>query len=327
MEKNFTFHLLVWGFVFGLVFDSMIFDYEFEMAVLLSLAECAIDAIISYVNMMILIPKVLKKKGTAVYILSVLVFLVILFIPYYFSDLGAYLLSTEPYRIVISFGLNSAMFILVSFLFWNINQYELEKKRNLELSNQKLKAELQLLKSQVSPHFLFNTLNNIYSLSLTKHDNAPVMIEKLSDLLRYIIYEGDQELVPLEREAELLSNYTDLQLLKKPRGKENIRLTITGVSGSQQITPLLLINIVENCFKHGDIGHNKQGVLTMNLEVEHNQLYFRTENSYNQSNKEGGIGLDNVKQQLNHYYPHKHQFDIESTVDRFKTNLHLDLTL
>lgn len=325
MEKNGIFHLLLWVFVFGLTFDSLIFDYEFEMALLLTTVECVINAIISYVNLLILIPRVLNRQGMIPYLMSVLVFFAILFVPYYFSELGFYLLSEEPYRIVISFALNFIMFILVSYLFWKVNQYEFEKKRNLELRNQKLQTELQLLKSQVSPHFLFNTLNNIYSLSVTKHDNASRMIEKLSDLLRYIIYEGEHELVPLDREVELLKNYTELQLLKKPKGGENISLTTRGVESFQEITPLLLINIVENCFKHGDIGYNKHGTLKIDLSIENDQLHFKTVNSYNPSTKSNGIGLNNVQQQLKHYYPERHQFDIDQTPDRFMINLFIDL--
>ena len=127
MEKNRTVHFLLWVFVFGLTFDSLIFDYEFEMALLLSMVECVINAIISYVNLLVLIPKVLSRKGRVSYIISVLVFFVVLFIPYYVSDLGIYLLSEETYRIIISFALNYTIFILVSFLFWKVNQYELEK--------------------------------------------------------------------------------------------------------------------------------------------------------------------------------------------------------
>lgn len=326
MGNNKTFQLFLWIFVFGITFNSLIFDYEFEMAAALSLVECAIDALISYVNLKLLIPRILNKRGTVPYIIGVVIFFFVLFIPYYYSELGFYLLDFDPFRIVISFSLNFIIFILLSFMFWKVNQYEFEKKRNLELSNQKLQAELQLLKSQVSPHFLFNTLNNIYSLSLTKHDNAPLMIEKLSDLLRYIIYEGKQELVPLEREEELLRNYTELQLLKKPKGEKNVKLTVEGVASGQWVTPLLLINIVENCFKHGDVTYNSNGMISIDLTVEGNRLHFRTVNSYSPSKKERGIGLDNVKQQLEHYYPGRHQFEIESTTDKFVIDLQIDLT-
>lgn len=327
MEKNKTVHFLLWIFVFGLTFDSLIFDYEYEMALILSFAECAINAIISYVNLLILIPKVLSRKGVMPYVLSVVAFFVILFIPYYFSELGFYLLNELTPRIIISFALNYTMFILVSYLFWKVNQYEMEKKRNLELNNQKLQTELQLLKSQVSPHFLFNTLNNIYSLSVTKHDNTPLMIEKLSDLLRYIIYEGEQELVPLSREVELLKNYTELQRLKKPKGGKNLVLTSKGLNNSQQISPLLLINIVENCFKHGDITYNENGVLSIDLMVKNDELHFRTVNSFKPSNRKDGLGLKNVRQQLNHCYPDKHELKVESTTDRFTVDLYINLAL
>jgi len=326
MEKNNIFQFLLWVFVFGLTFDSLILDYELEMAFLLSLAECIINAIISYVNLLILIPRVLNKRGIVLYILSILAFFVLLFVPYYFSELGFYLLSEEEIRIIISFALNFTIFILVSFLFWKVNQYEREKKRNLELSNQKLKTELQLLKSQVSPHFLFNTLNNIYSLSVIKHDNAPLMIEKLSDLLRYIIYEGEQALVPLEREVELLENYTELQQLKRPKGGKNITFNAVGVESGHQITPLILINMLENCFKHGDMAYNKQAVLNIELKVENNRLHFKTVNSFNPSNKKEGIGLSNVQQQLDHYYPDRHQFEIDASADIFTVDLHIDLS-
>ena len=326
MKKNKAVHVLLWVFVFGLTFDSLLFDYEIEMALLLSFAECAFNAIISYVNLLVLIPRVLQQKGNPTYTGTVIVFFLVLLVPYYFTELGFYLLSEEPWRIIVSFALNYTIFILVSYLFWKVTQYETEKKRNLELSNQKLTAELQLLKSQVSPHFLFNTLNNIYSLSIIKHDNTPVMIEKLSDLLRYIIYEGDQKTVALNRELELLTNYTELQRLKKPKGGNNIALTSSGLDNTQQITPLLLINMVENCFKHGDITYNENAVLNIDLRVNGQELHFKTENSYKASDHKGGIGMKNVQQQLAHYYPDRHQLNVTSTSDRFTVDLYINLT-
>lgn len=327
MEKNKTIHFLLWVFVFGLTFDSLIFDYEFEMALLLSFAECAFNAIISYVNLLVLIPRVLLRKGSTTYVLYVLVFFVVLFVPYYFTELGFYLLSEDPLRILVSFALNFTIFILVSYLFWKVTQYETEKKRNLELSNQKLQTELQLLKSQVSPHFLFNTLNNIYSLSVIKHDNTPLMIEKLSDLLRYIIYEGDQKTVPLSREVELLTNYTELQRLKKPKGGKNIALTSKGLNEKQQITPLLLINIVENCFKHGDITYNEAAVLNIDIAVDDHKLHFKTVNSFKKADRKGGTGLNNVRQQLSHYYADRHELNVDATNGIFTVDLYINLAL
>ncbi len=114
------------------------------------------------------------------------------------------------------------MYVVISFLAWYFLMYQTEQQNQLKLQNEKIQAELLLLKSQVSPHFLFNSLNNIYSLSVVKHDNASVMIEKLADILRYIIYEGHKQQVPLEREIELINNYIDLHLLKKLKAKKNM---------------------------------------------------------------------------------------------------------
>ena len=228
MKKIVAYHTLLWLFVFGMILDSMLFDYEWKDAILFSLLECGISAFIAYANLLFFIPKFFERKGKLVYIISIIVFFILIFVPYHLLDLGYYLLDILPHRIFFSFTVNFISLILISFLFWKVNQYELEKKRSLALNNQKLKTELLLLKSQVSPHFLFNTLNNIYSLSLDKHDHAPIMIEKLSEILRYLIYEGKKEVVPLEKEASLVKEYVALQLLKKMKGKEQVKLVIEG---------------------------------------------------------------------------------------------------
>ncbi|WP_411029695.1 sensor histidine kinase [Spongiimicrobium sp. 3-5] len=290
-----------------------------EEAILFSLLECFINAFIAYANLLFFIPKYFERKGKLVYIISIIVFFVFLFVPYYLTGLEYYLLD------VISFALEFTSFILVSFLFWRVNQYELEKKRGLALSNEKLKAELLLLKSQVSPHFLFNTLNNIYSLSLEKHDHAPIMIEKLSEILRYLIYEGKKEVVPLEKEASLVKEYVALQLLKNMKGKEQIELAIEGVEQHHKIAPLILVNLAENCFKHGDINYNPNGFLQIKLTVKDDVLYFKTINSFQQNKKDVGIGITNIREQLKYSYPNMHQFEIHKELKTFEVSLTIDL--
>ena len=153
------------------------------------------------------------------------------------------------------------------------------------------------------------------------------MIEKLSDLLRYIIYEGEQKLVPLSREVELLTNYTELQRLKKPKGGKNLVLNTIGLDSTQQITPLVLINIVENCFKHGDITYNEAAVLDIDIAVDGQQLHFKTVNSYKAADQKGGVGMKNVQQQLAHYYPDKHELTVSATNNLFTVDLYIDLAL
>ena len=320
MKRIVIYHILFWLFMFGMVLDAMLVDYDFKTAVLFSLLECSINALITYVNLLFFIPKILEKKGWTIYIISVITFFTVLFIPYYLLELDYYLLNT------ISFIINSISFVLASYLFWKVHQYEFEKERSLVLQNQKLQAELLLLKSQVSPHFLFNTLNNIYSLSLTKHDHAPIMIEKLSEILRYLIYDGKKEVVLLKKEAHLIEEYIALQLLKQMKGAEQIKLKIEGIEPHHKIAPLILINLVENCFKHGDINYNSNSFLQIRLIVKDNILDFKTENSFQQNQKEAGIGITNIQEQLKHSYPNTHEFNIQEELSTFKVSLTINLT-
>lgn len=327
MQKIKTvYHILFWIFVFFFSFDLLESEYGLWAAIGLSLIESGVHALIFYINLYILIPMILVPKGRKSYIAGLFIFLIVLFLPYFYSELGYYLIAENELRILFSFTLNYILFILISFLYWYLTLFLQEKQNRLTLQNEKLQAELLFLKSQVSPHFLFNSLNNIYSLSVTKHDHAPIMIEKLSDILRYIIYEGNKQEVLLEREVELINNYTDLQLLKKLKAEENISISINGLNSSQKISPLILINILENCFKHSDVAYNKDGFLRVKIEAANNLLKFSTVNSFKESNKKSGIGLENIRQQLQHYYPHEHQLDIVNSAGVFKVDLQIQLT-
>lgn len=319
-----VYQVLFWVFVFFFVFDYLAYEYELLPAIGLTLTEVVIYAFVFYSNLMLLIPRLLISRGKVMYSMGVLLLLVLIYLPYDWSGLGNYLIGDVAWRNLISFSLNYILFIVISLLYWYFIQYRQEHQNRMVLKNEKLQAELLLFKSQVSPHFLFNSLNNIYSLSIVKHDNATVMIEKLSDILRYIIYEGNKELVPLAREVELLTNYVDLQLLKKLKAGKNVSFTCVGVLPSHQIVPLVLINLIENSFKHSDIGYNEKGFLEIKLMVINNQLTFSTLNSFKPSLKKAGIGLTNVEQQLHHYYP-LHRLHIDQQAGIFKVELQLDL--
>ncbi len=326
MQKVKTgYHILFWIFVFFFAFDLLGYAYDLLSAIGLSFVEVAIHAMIFYFNLYVLVPRILVSKGSKMYIISLFVFLLVIFIPYFYSGLGYYLMVEDEWGIIIGFVLNFILFTLISFLYWYLTLYLHEKQYRLALQNEKLQAELLFLKSQVSPHFLFNSLNNIYSLSVIKHDNAPVMIEKLSDILRYVIYEGKKQEVSLEREVELITNYIDLQLLKKLKAEKNVTILVNGVNSSQKIAPLILINIVENCFKHSDLVYNKDGFLKVRIHVENNVLKFSTSNSFKQSSKKPGIGLENIKQQLEHCYQKRHRLDIFDLNGVFKVELQIEL--
>ena len=320
-----VYQLFFWIFVFFYSLELIAYDYEITTAIVLSLSELTIHIVVFYFNLHVLISRILMSKGKTLYIVSLLLFHIVLFVPYFLSGLGYYLVGEEELRIAYAFTINYVLFILISFLYWYFNLYQQEKQYGLKLENEKLQAELQFLKSQVSPHFLFNSLNNIYSLSVVKHDNAPVMIEKLSDIMRYVIYEGRNQEVLLEREVELINNYIDLQLLKKLKAENNLAISVQGLNNSQKIPPLILINFVENCFKHGDIAYNKEGFLKVKIHIENNILKFSTINSFRKSGKKEGVGLANIKEQLKHYYPESHSLELTSSDGVFKVYLQIEL--
>ena len=195
-----------------------------------------------------------------------------------------------------------------------IRKKQQAESRNASLERDKNRAELNALKSQLHPHFLFNTLNNLYALTVQKSDKAPETVGKLSQILDYILYQCNNNLVPLEKEVELLENYLSLERL---RYGDDITITFVKAYSEQTlIAPLLLLSIIENAFKHGASASLGQPEIHIDLRQEGEQLYFTVRNTKNETKQKGdtnyikGIGVANVKQQLEIVYP---DFDYEVT--------------
>ncbi len=196
-----------------------------------------------------------------------------------------------------------------------------------EIEKEKIQGELNGLMTQINPHFLFNCLNNIYSLSLDKSEKTPGIVLKLSEILSYMLYECKTERVPLEREINTIKNYIDLQRIRLPN-PHIIQLSINGECSNQLIAPLLLLPIVENCFKHGNLSHGENGYVKIDLEVNKNTLKAGFENikrSDYQNNKPGGIGLENVQRRLQLLYPDQHQLVISQNQILYKIDLTVNL--
>lgn len=201
--------------------------------------------------------------------------------------------------------------------------------RNTILQKEKLKAELQSLKAQLHPHFLFNTLNNIYSITQTTSPLASEMLVKLSDLLRYILYQCDQPMVKLSQEFSLIKDYIALE---KMRYNENLDLDISFPSNTNGyvIPPLLLLPLVENCFKHGSSKLLEQPWIKIEAEQKENVLFLKLINGKPADGIAGdsftyGIGLGNVQKRLDILYPGKHELKIVAEPDVFVVNLKLEL--
>jgi hypothetical protein len=198
-----------------------------------------------------------------------------------------------------------------------------------EIEKEKAEIELKALKSQVNPHFLFNTLNGIYSMTLTQDQRLPATVLQLSELMRYFLYESTGERVPLEKEVALLRNYIALQKIRLG-DRPVVRLNIQGTLKDQQIAPLLLITFVENAFKHGDKQVKEENLLDIDMQVVGNSLNFTVTNRKGQiddieTGEFGGIGLENVKRRLELIYPGKHELMIQEQPEHFKIELKLQL--
>ncbi|GAB2534723.1 sensor histidine kinase [Spirosoma aerophilum] len=207
---------------------------------------------------------------------------------------------------------------------WFVHQQE-----RTELVGERNTAELAFLKSQVNPHFLFNTLNNIYSLAYTKSDAAPGAILKLSELMRYMLYdshgqEGETGRVPLTKEVDYLKNYVELEKLRVANA--NVQFTVEGNTDLFRIEPLLLVSFVENAFKHGDLT-DQSHPLVLDLSVQHGTLRFDTLNkkTSRQTDAAGGIGLANVRRRLALLYPNQHKLHITDEADSYACSLELSL--
>lgn len=204
---------------------------------------------------------------------------------------------------------------------WGYEQWRWLKN----LKSDKSKAELMLLKSQINPHFFFNTLNNLYGLVVEKSDQAPEVVLKLSDMMRYTIYEGREDTVSLTDEIAYLENYIELHKIRYQQ-KVDIRFTHQ-LSQDYKIAPLLFIILLENAFKHGVERMRAGAYVQMHLRAERNQVIFEIENNFKpkMTDEPGGIGLENLRKRLEHIYPNRHHFQVEQQADIYKAQLTIKL--
>lgn len=273
----------------------------------------------------LIVPLVLRKKK---YLLFLLLSLVVLYLASAFDrmvNIYIYepLVRKEPFEqesfeliltnidSLFSGYLPHVLIATTAFSFYMVtierSRYEMQ---NLTLQRDKNKAELDALKAQIHPHFLFNTLNNLYALTILKSDSAPRMVESLSSILDYILYQCNDKFVPLSREIDLIKDYIELERL---RYAESLKIDFSinieiGREKTTQIAPLILLTIIENAFKHGLSNQLEELELRIHLSVIHNEIIFLVKNTKSleklddKLNYQGGIGIPNIKQQLEQLY-------------------------
>ena len=204
-----------------------------------------------------------------------------------------------------------------------IQQWLNTEKRNEEVEKEKLVTELSFLKSQINPHFLFNTLNNIYSLALVKSDATAGAVLKLSAIMRYVLNETKHNWVPLEKEIEFINHFIDLQKVRLT-DKMSIRFHVSGNVEGQQIAPLILIPFIENAFKYG-VSTKEPSEITLELRAENNTISFFIKNKIlkaeNNPHDNTAIGLKNTRRRLELLYPDKHTLTVSEENNQFIVNL------
>lgn len=203
-------------------------------------------------------------------------------------------------------------------------QWRETEKRAVQAEADKISAELSFLKAQIHPHFLFNTLNNIYALAITQNENTATSIMKLSNIMRYVTDEVLEDFVPLSNEVECICNYIDLQRLRLGKNM-HIDFSVSDNSAQVKIAPLLLMTFIENIFKYGVSNHHT-GNIVIRLVAEGQRIDFFCQNQIftiaQNSNREG-VGIANTKQRLNRLYPDKHSLNIKAKESIFTVELTL----
>jgi two-component system LytT family sensor kinase len=200
--------------------------------------------------------------------------------------------------------------------YWYTNQ-----KAQQVLTQEKLQAELKFLKTQIHPHFLFNTLNNLYALTLKKSDKAPETVLKLSELINYMLYECRSDEVSLSKEIKFIRNYVDIEKMRYG-DKLDVDIRVSGAVADRKIAPLILLPFVENCFKHGASEDLQQSWVKVSIDSHTDHLIIKVENSKATDNghetvRGEGIGVQNVKRRLDLLYPGKHELKIINGEETF----------
>ena len=313
----FTFNVIRWGSYFD--------DYWYSLKS--NFVEFPLHIILVYFNLYFLLPKyILKKK----YYMYIIVLIIALFVIYVLRTELNYLLVTKniwpeaettqqafTFNHIIAVILGEIYVIALATAIKLTFDWVYERKRVEDLQKMQLQTELNFLKSQIQPHFFFNTLNNLYALTLEKSNIAPSVVLKLSEIMQYVLYDAKEPKVSLFTAINYIQNYLDLERLRY--GDSIIASTdIIGSIDEIEVPPILFLPFIENCFKHGAKNNDNIEVAISFENIENKWLIFKVENTYKQLNKlnkantKHGIGIQNVKRRLELLFPNN--FDLKITV-------------
>ncbi|MBL0682442.1 sensor histidine kinase [Aquimarina mytili] len=337
-SKKIIKHILYWiGMVvfFGITWGT--YDHDYQRSFLIQFFGLPGKIVLVYITLLFLIPKFFVTRKFTLFAIFYFLTLVLTTIivqrpimlyhvePNYlpgWSSKGFFAIN-EIMKTALD--VNNAAILPMAYIFFKF--YYNSQQKTLTLEKEKLEAELNQLRNQVHPHFLFNTLNNLYSLIIQKSSNAEAAVLKLSGLMRYMLYEANVPKVPISKEIEYLKNYVDLEKL---RFDDQMDISFNTETDKEYIiSPFLLIPFVENAFKHGSNLQDGSWIV-ISIFVKKNNLIMKVENAKSPNtlqneNSEGGIGFSNVKKRLELLYKNKYTLQTEDTGLSYESILKLNL--
>jgi len=331
-------HVLFWVvyvIFFTLVYGS--YDDKYGQEFLFMLWDLPMIIIATYITMYGLLPMLFKQKYAQFFGLVAIVLLIAGFVNYgiyvkFKHPLSDY--ANEPIKLfypykIMKFALGIYPIVAIATVIKLLEHWYRHQNTQQTLSQEKLEAELKYLKAQIHPHFLFNTLNNLYALTLKKSDAAPEMVLKLSDLLNYMLYDCNENRVPLDKELKQIENYLALERMRYG-DRLDIRYSVNGSLAGHRIAPMLIIAFVENSFKHGTSEELDQAWVNVEVETAEQTITLKVENSKADSaaaderQYKEGIGLNNVRRRLELLYPDRHELKVLDSQDSFLVVLKLE---
>jgi len=305
------------------------YDDQFIWAAIATISLCIV---ITYINIFLLLPNYFKNRNLSAYLIKFITLLLVgMTISILYNRYVNYSFSKDDGLMLFpAFGLHIALFFFyaaLSFVYSiTIEWYRNEKTRN-KILQEKLTSELNFLKAQINPHFLFNTLNNLYSIAQKYEINELITgISELSKLMRYMLYESDTPFVSLEKEISYLESFIEIQKLRYESEEFIVNFDKKGKLEAIQIAPMILLPFVENAFKHG-ISLEENSVVNILLDITDGNIYFRVKNKIfddqMHADSASGIGLQNVAKRLHLIYPQRH----ELTVHKDDVNYMVELSI
>jgi sensor histidine kinase YesM len=327
-------HVLFWAIVFIIWYILRVDDYSSPLkAFAVTLIKVSELALMIYVTNYVLIPQLLYKNKYAVFF-AVFVIMVFTSSIIKMNILGR--LVNNPALIHWTENLKGSLYdniiphfflVIAGAAVKLLLDYGKLQQRMLETAREKAEAELNFLKSQINPHFVFNSLNSVYFLINKENTGAREALHKFSEMLRYQLYEAGGSKIPIEKEIHYLKDYMDLQQLRKDE-KYSVEFNCAHDVKEFSIEPLLLVPFVENAFKHISHHTHERNFVKVNMLRVKNHFIFSVVNSWEEqagTERQGGIGLQNVKRRLELLYPGKHELKIDDSNGQFSVQLNLEL--